>query len=156
MSVLTPVRVDELLPAVKSLVDVASIQTALGGTGRVYVAQGDSLLSDEEFPSIDANGMAGRIVLMTRNDSPREYLDMTVPVYWNLRIDMIKGQSDANIFLNYVQELCYGLLQDKTVSLTSSDVLFKIWRQNLSQQVRRDEEGWFYLSAIYQTILTPK
>ena len=100
--------------------------------------------------------MAGRIVLMTRNDSPREYLDMTVPVYWNLRIDMIKGQSDANIFLNYVQELCYGLLQDKTVSLTSSDVLFKIWRQNLSQQVRRDQEGWYYLSAIYQTILTPK
>jgi len=155
MSVLTPVRVDELLPAVKTLVDISAVQSILGGSGRVFVSQGDSLLPDEEFPSVDANGMAGRIVLMTRNDSPREYLDLTVPVYWNLRIDMIKGQSDANIYLNYVHGLIYGLLQEKKVTLSSSEVLFRIWRQTLSQQVRRDAQGFYYLAAIYQTILTP-
>lgn len=154
MSVLSPVRIDELLPAVKSLVDVTEVHTLLGGTGRVLVAQGDSV--SEAFPTTDSTGFAARIILMNRNDSPREFLDMTIPVYWNLMVEVIPGGGYADAISNYIQRVCYMLLQHQTVTLTYSDVLFKIWRQSLSTQVRRDSSGLFYQTAIFQTILTPK
>lgn len=156
MSVLTPVRLDQMLPLQQALLDVSDMQTFLGGTGRVLVAKGN--LITDAFPSVDGNGFAARVVLMLRNDAPREFLDMTIPLYFNVKLEVKPGpRDDVNALCAYGHMQIYSLLQDTTISPSDSDQLFKTWRQHLSQQVRYDEAvGCSYQTAVYQTILTPK
>ncbi|MEO9884249.1 MAG: hypothetical protein ABJG33_01285 [Balneola sp.] len=153
--ILDPPQISEVLPQAKVLLDVASMQTILGGTGRVLVAKGDTVI--EEFPSVDETGFAARIVLMYRNDSPTEFLDQTIPVYWNLRVDVkCSDQADPNIITDYIQKEAFKLLQDKTLTLSYAEQLFKVWRKTCSQKCRLDDQGWYYKASKWQTILTTK
>ncbi len=153
--ILNPPQISEVLPKVQALLDVSSMQSILGGTDRVVVAKGDTIL--EAFPDVDNEGFAARIVLVNRDDSPSEFLDMTVPVYWNLRVDVkCSDQSDPNIITGYIQKESYKLLQNTTLSLEYSDQVFKVWRKSCSQKCRLDDAGYYYRASRWQTILTTK
>lgn len=153
MSVLTPVRTSQVLPLQAS--KLSSMSTLLGGSGRVLVAKGNRIT--DPFPDVDANGYASRIILMSRNDTPREYLDMTIPLYFNVKFEVKPALGDVNIICDNIHAEIYTLLQDTTITMTSNDQLFKTWRKWVSTQVRYDEAvGCYYNTAVYQTILTPK
>lgn len=155
MSVLNPVRVSEILPLQQQKIEGSTIAQLLGDRGRVYVAQGNVVRS--AFPDPDSEGFAGRVVLMQRNDSPREFLDMTIPYYFNVKVEIVPGQyDDVNIICDNIHKTIYELLQDTTISPDGSTQIFKTWRKWVSTQVRYDQAvGCYYQTAVYQTILTP-
>lgn len=153
--ILTPPRISEVLPGIQALLDVNSMQTILGGTGRVVVAEGDTIR--ESFPTVDENGFAARIVVMNRNDSPSEFLDQTIPVYWNLRVDVkCSEESSPNIITDYIQTEAFSLLQNQSLTLEYAEQVFKIWRKTCYQQCRLNDDGSYYKASKWQIILTTK
>jgi len=155
MSVLNPVRLSQVLPLQAAKLNVSAMNTLLGGSGRVLVAKGNRIT--DPFPDVNGSGYAARVVLMGRNDTPPEFLDMTVPFYFNVKVEVKPGLGDVNIICDNLHQEIYKLLQDTTITMSSNDQLFKTWRKWVSTQTRYDEAvGCYYHTAVYQTIVTPK
>lgn len=157
---LTPTRTADILPDCKTLLSVSDINTALGGEDRVFMAEGDELTLD--FPTPDANGFAGRIVLMdTLNGvaDQTEYLDKVRGYKFKARVDLLPINSDefnAKLVAEYIHHLIYMNLHGKELTLDHADQIYKLKRLTIPTPLFGTEQGWKYMSATYLTILSPK
>lgn len=150
----------EVLPDVKTtLLAVSNINTALGGSGRVYVAEGDEL--DMEFPDTDADGFAARIVLIDVVNGVadmKEYLDRVRGYPFKVRADVKPVQNsdyNAKQVLELIHKLVFEALDGLSLSLGEAKQLYKINRDRSTTPMFSTNQGWKYMTAGYITVLGP-
>lgn len=156
-----PPRIAEVLPDCKALLLANSdLTTALGGSGRVYVSEGDELTI--AFPATDANGFASRVVLMDVLNgvgSAPENLAKVRDYPFKVRVDVIPVQSEnynAKLVMEYIHGLIYQTLHGQKLALNLATPIYPVKRTTAPSPMFSTQQGWKYMSASYLTILKPK
>lgn len=148
----TPPRDDEILPAVKTLLSVASINDLLRGSGRVAVQYVDTLENLNRTAE-------GRIVLMERagNEGPTEHLDRVRKFEFVLRADVYRSPEsswDPNRLLTKIHQTAFTLIQGRTPNLTLAAVAHPIIRTSFPGRLW-EKDHIFSKSAAYALYIKP-
>lgn len=157
---LNPPQTYEILPAVKSLIDTAGVIPAMGGYGSVVATEGDVI--NVGWPEPAPDGFRWRIVLMEKINGladPREYPDLTRGYPFRARIDLNPPSSSGfnkKHFLEGAHMKVRQALHMKQIGLTKAEPMYHIIRREVPTPMYRDtDQGWYYMSAEYLTILGP-
>lgn len=146
-----PPRVGQIPAATLGLLDVTSMRTLLGGTGRVVTISGT-------LPVLSATKIA-RLVIMRRNTgSMREHLDRVKTIDLNIRLDSIRPVDgfDLDLYHERVHAEVFTLIEGVTPTLTLASVIHPYRRlEHPTAPVEDTAEHFYYSRSLYRIAVKP-